>query len=53
LGEPVRPCQTMAPVFGTSAVEFELLIRFAKVNIDAEKEFAKSKTVSCLTDLAV
>jgi thioredoxin 2 len=34
------PCQTMAPIFETLAAEFEPMVRFSKVNTDAEKELA-------------
>jgi thioredoxin 2 len=34
------PCQTMAPIFEALAAEFEPMVRFYKVNTDAEKELA-------------
>jgi thioredoxin 2 len=35
------PCKTMAPIFEALAVEFEPIVRFAKVNTDQEKELAR------------
>jgi thioredoxin 2 len=35
------PCQTMAPLFDGLAAEFEPVVRFAKVNTDAEQELAQ------------
>jgi thioredoxin 2 len=35
------PCQTMAPIFDELALEFAPIVRFAKVDTDAEKPLAQ------------
>ncbi len=46
------PCQTMAPMFEALAAEFEPMVRFAKVNTDAEKELAQYFRIQSIPTLS-
>ena len=47
------PCQTMAPMFEALAAEFEPMVRFAKVNTDAEKELAQYFCIQSIPTLSL
>jgi thioredoxin 2 len=46
------PCQTMAPIFEALAAEFEPMLRFAKVNTDAEGELAQYFRIQTIPTLS-
>jgi thioredoxin 2 len=46
------PCQTMGPIFEDLAAEFEPLVRFAKVNTDAEQALAQHFRVQTIPTLS-
>jgi thioredoxin 2 len=46
------PCQTMGPIFDELAGEFERLVRFAKVNTDAEQPLARHFRVQTIPTLS-
>jgi thioredoxin 2 len=46
------PCKTMAPVFEVLAAEFEPMVRFAKVNTDAEKALAQHFGIQTIPTLS-
>ncbi|MGB8362911.1 MAG: thioredoxin TrxC [Rhizomicrobium sp.] len=45
------PCRTMAPVFEAAAREFEPMLRFAKVDTDAEPELASRYAIRSIPTL--
>ena len=47
------PCQTMAPIFETLAAEFEPMVRFAKVDTDAEKGLADHFNIQSIPTLSL
>jgi thioredoxin 2 len=47
------PCKTMAPVFEALAAEFEPMVRFAKVDTDAEKELAQYFRIQSIPTLSL
>lgn len=46
------PCQTMAPIFEALAAEFEPMVRFAKVNTDAEGPLAQYFRIQSIPTLS-
>jgi len=46
------PCQTMGPIFEALAAEFEPMLRFAKVNTDAEGELAQYFRIQTIPTLS-
>ena len=46
------PCQTLAPIFEALAAEFEPMLRFAKVNTDAEGELAQYFRIQTIPTLS-
>jgi thioredoxin 2 len=47
------PCKTMSPIFGSLAAEFEPMVRFAKVDTDAEKEVANHFGIQSIPTLSL
>jgi thioredoxin 2 len=47
------PCKTMAPVFESLAAEFEPMVRFAKVDTDAEKDLAQYFRIQSIPTLSL
>lgn len=46
------PCQSMAPIFEALAAEFEPMVRFGKVNTDAEKELTQYFRIQTIPTLS-